>query len=114
MINFAFSASLYQAYADMVAYDELRHSFDGPHTYCAYFGRRDGKRYVYSNYDIVEAYREELRLTGRMPAALSGAMGNQVYVACFETKAALEKAYQEIFALKEPLRNKKNGGKVGA
>lgn len=90
MINFAYSANIYQMYADMVAYDELRHNYDGPHTYCAYFGRRDSKTYQHSNAEILMRYGPQLRMEGRMPDALADAMGNQVYIACFSTKKELK------------------------
>ena len=89
MLNYAYSASLYQMYADMVVYDGLRHTYDGPRTFCAYFGRRDGKRYQHTHSEIIAQYGPQLRMAGRMPDALSDAMGNQVYIACFPTKREL-------------------------
>ena len=89
MLNYAYSASLYQMYADMVVYDGLRHTYDGPRTFCAYFGRRDGKRYQHTHSEIIAQYGPQLRMADRMPDALSDAMGNQIYIACFPTKREL-------------------------
>lgn len=89
MIDYAYSTSLYQIYADMVAFGELRHSYTGPHAYCAYFGRRDHRQYLHSHAEIMALYGTHMHMVGRMPDALSAAMGNQVYIACFDTKRAL-------------------------
>ena len=109
MLNYAYSASTYQIYADMIAYDEVRHTYDGPHTYCAYFGRRDGKDYTHSHEEILAAYGANLRMTGRMPKALSGAMGDEVYIVCFDTEEALKESTAFIFgtADQKPPRKKK-------
>lgn len=42
MLNFSQSTDVYQIWADMVAFDELRHTYDGPHFYCIYAGRPGG------------------------------------------------------------------------
>lgn len=89
MIDYAYSTSLYQIYADMVTFGELRHSYTGPHAYCAYFGRRDHRQYLHSHDEIMTLYGAHMHMVGRMPDALSAAMGNQVYIACFDTKRAL-------------------------
>ncbi|MFR3227094.1 MAG: hypothetical protein ACLTNY_09090, partial [Blautia massiliensis (ex Durand et al. 2017)] len=89
MIDYAYSTSLYQIYADMVAFGELRHSYTGPHAYCAYFGRRDHRQYLHSHDEIMTLYGTHMHMVGRMPDALSVAMGNPGYVACFDTKRAL-------------------------
>ena len=41
MLNYSQSVDVYQIWADMVAFDELRHTFQGPKSYCVYAGRRD-------------------------------------------------------------------------
>ena len=98
MINFAYSSSMYQIYADMVVFDRVCHTYDGPHTYCAYFGRRDHRAYLHSDAEIIAAYAGQLRMTGRMPAALSSAMGDQIYIACFNTRQALKESAAFLFA----------------
>lgn len=42
MLNFSQSVDVYQIWADMVAFDECRHTYAGEHSYCVYTGRRDG------------------------------------------------------------------------
>ena len=101
MLNFIQSADIYQIYADMVAFDEVRHTYDGPHSYCVYAGRRDSRQYKLSLAELEEYAGEHARLFTRMPDALAGTMGNQVAVACYNTiqevnafvKAAFEPFY---------------------
>ena len=85
MLNFSQSADMYQIYADMVAFDEPRHTYDGPHSYCVYAGRRDDRNYVLTLPQLQESCGEHARLFTRMPDALAGTMGNQVAIACFDT-----------------------------
>ena len=60
----------------------------GEHFYCPFAGRRDGKHFVYSHEQIMQKYQQNMRMVDRMPDALSGAMGNQMYVATFSTREA--------------------------
>ena len=85
MLNFGQSADVFQLWADMVAFDEARHVYDGPHSYCVYAGRRDSVPYTHSLDEIGARYAENLRKLTRMPDALAGTMGNQVCIACFDT-----------------------------
>ncbi len=99
MLNFSQSADVYQLWADMIAFDEARHSYDGPHSYCVYAGRRDECDYVLTLDQLREKYAGSARLFTRMPDALSGAMGNQVAICCFDTEqevdAFLRAAFEE-------------------
>ncbi len=85
MLNFSQSADVYQLWADMVAFDEARHVYDGPRSYCVYAGRRDECDYVLSMDDLAGRYADNGKIFTRMPDALSGAMGNQVAICCFDT-----------------------------
>ena len=84
MINFANSVDMYQIWADMVAFDERRHTYQGPKQYCVYCGRRDGVNYLRTPEQIGKECSSVLKLQTRMPDALAGAMGNQVFIACFQ------------------------------
>jgi len=41
-------------------------------------------------------YGHQMRMVERIPDALSGAMGNQMYVATFPTKEELEQFYADV------------------
>jgi hypothetical protein len=98
MINFAGSVDLYQIWADMVAFDENRHQYGGDKHYCVYCGRRDNVPYQHSPENINEAYAGQMKLSTRMPDALAGTMGNQVYIACFDTLEGVDNFVHYAFA----------------
>ena len=95
MMNYANSTNVYKIWADMIAFD---HSTlpDGKHAYCAYAGRRDGKYFVLSHEEILEKYGDNLKMVDRIPDVLSGAMGNQMYVAVFNTKKEMDSFYKNV------------------
>jgi hypothetical protein len=99
MINFAHSTNVYKIWADMIAFDHTDVP-SGEDAFCAFAGLRDGKDFVLSHDDILERYGENMRMVGRIPDALSGAMGNQMYVATFPTQEALDKFYADVLATK--------------
>ncbi len=97
MMNFANSTDVYKIWADMIAYDKSTVP-DGEHQFCAFVGRRDGKNFRYSHEDIMRMYGPQMKMVGRIPDALSGAMGNQMYVANLPDQAALDKFYEDALA----------------
>ena len=95
MINFAHSTNVYKIWADMIAYDSSLMPVGG-HAFCAYAGRRDGKNFVLSHEEILKKYTANLRMVGRIPDVLSGAMGNQMYMATFPTKEEMDAFYRDV------------------
>ena len=95
MINFANSTNVYKIWADMIAFDKSTMPV-GERAFCAFAGRRDGKPFKYSHEEIMEMYGEQMKMVERIPDALSGAMGNQMYVANFPTKKAMDKFYKDM------------------
>ena len=86
MMNYAHSTDVYQIWADMVCYDELRHEkLDLPHHYCVYAGRRDCHTYKHSHEEILARYGRQMKMCDRVPDVLSLDMGNQMYVATLDT-----------------------------
>ncbi|MCD8143810.1 MAG: ATP-grasp domain-containing protein [Oscillospiraceae bacterium] len=100
MINFANSVDLYQIWADMVAFDQCRHTYSGPKQYCVYCGRRDGVSYTHATQDINNVYSSSIRLETRMPDALAGTMGNQVYIATFQEMEQVDRFVRFAFEVK--------------
>ena len=101
MLNFGQSADVYQIWADMVAFDELRHTYDGPHSYCVYAGRRDDHHYTLTLPELQARTGDHARLFTRMPDALAGTMGNQVAIACFDTLEEVDEFVKTAFELAE-------------
>ena len=97
MMNFANSTDVYKIYADMIAYDSSLKGV-GERNYCAFAGRRDGKNFKLNHDELVNKYAAQMRMVSRIPDALSGAMGNQMYVANFPTKEEMEQFYQDACA----------------
>ena len=95
MINFAHSTDVYKIWADMIAFGRSTKPV-GEHAFCAYAGRRDGKNFVLSHDQIMERYGANIKMVDRIPEALSGAMGNQMYVATFPTKEEMDNFYRDI------------------
>ena len=94
MINFAHSTNVYKIWADMIAFDHSETAV-GDHAFCAFAGRRDGKDFALDHEALVEKYADALRMVGRIPDALADAMGNQMYLAVFPTKAKLDAFYRD-------------------
>ena len=100
MINFARATNVYKIWADMITFGSSLMPI-GDHSYCAFAGRRDGKNFVMSHEDIMNRYGSCMKMVERIPDALAGAMGNQMYVAIFPTKEAMDAFYQDVLACYE-------------
>ena len=94
MMNFANSTDVYKIYADMIAYDSSLKTV-GERNFCAFAGRRDGKNFKLSHDELCAKYADNMKMVSRIPDALSGAMGNQMYVANFPTEEAMNAFYAD-------------------
>ena len=97
MINYAHSTNVYKIWADMVAFDRSEMPV-GEHRFCACVGRRDGKHFRYSHEELAARYAKELRMMERLPDALAEAMGNQLFLAVFDTQEELDAFYRDAVA----------------
>ena len=95
MINYAHSTNVYKIWADMIAFGHSTVPV-GKHAFCAFAGLRDGKDFVMSHKDIMKAYGENMKMVDRIPDVLSGAMGNQMYVAVFDTEKQMKAFYENV------------------
>lgn len=100
MIDFAHSTNVYKIWADMVAFDKTEIE-SGPHAYCAYAGRRDGKKFLLNDSQVAEKYGNRLKMNQRIPEVLAGAMGNQMFVALFDTKEEIDLFYKDVLSCRE-------------
>ncbi len=94
MMNFANATDVYKIYADMIAFDSTLKAC-GERRYCAFAGRRDGKNFRLSHDALMAKYAGHMRMVSRIPDALAGAMGNQMYVATFATKEEMDAFYTD-------------------
>ena len=97
MYNFAYETDAYKIWADMIAFDKSTKPLGKRH-FCAFCGRRDGKAYAMEHEAIMERYGQNIKMAGRIPDALSGAMGNQMFVANFPTKEEMDAFYTDAVA----------------
>ena len=81
----------------MIAFDKTDLQ-TGEKYYCAFAGRRDGRNYVFCEQDIRDKFHANLKIVGRVPRALSGAMGDVMYIANFKTKEQLDDFLAEMIA----------------
>ena len=97
MYNYSQETDVYKIWADMVAFDSNTKPI-GNHHFTGFYGRRDGKRYKLDDYEIELKYRDHIKMMGRIPDALSGAMANQMFVANFDTEEELHAFYADMAA----------------
>ncbi|MBQ7007432.1 MAG: carbamoylphosphate synthase large subunit, partial [Oscillospiraceae bacterium] len=99
MFNYAYSTDVYKIWADMIAFDKTEKEI-GQSYFCPFIGRRDGKDFVMGHDEIMAKYGDKLKMVGRVPDALSGAMGNNMYVGLFDTKEEMDQYYADLNAVK--------------
>ena len=85
MINYAHNISMFKIWADMVAFDHR--TTPDPHDdyLCVFAGRRDNVEYVMDHDAILQKYGYAMMMSPHIDKALSGAMGDQAYIARFRT-----------------------------
>lgn len=97
MYNFAYETDVYKIWADMIAFDKSTKPLGQRH-YCAYIGRRDSKTYKMDHDAIMAKYGSRIKMQGRVPKALSGAMADTLYMAIFETEQQMQEYYRDLMA----------------
>ena len=90
MINYAHSVDVYKIWADMVCFDRRTQPDPNDDWFVEFAGRRDNVQYVHSHEDVMQKYQGALKQWDRLPKALSGAMGDQTYIARFKTREEME------------------------
>lgn len=95
MMNFAHSTDVYKIWADMIAFDHSTKE-KGQDYFCGYAGRRNGKDFYLSHDEVMQKYGNNMKMVAPVPEALSGAMGNQMYIATFDTQEQLDTFYHDV------------------
>lgn len=98
MYDYAYEIDVYKIWADMIAFNRCQVPMDRPRHYCAFVGRRDGKQYSMDHNAIMNKYGSNMKMQGRIPDALSGAMGNQMYVAICDTEEELHQYFKDLLS----------------
>ena len=100
MYDYSNETNVYKLWADMVAFDKITIPLDRPHHFCAFCGRRDGKNFVMDHDAIIAKYGKYIKMSGRIPKALSGAMADQMYLANFDTEEEMQQFYRDLLECK--------------
>ena len=95
MYNFAYETDVYKIWADMIAFDESTKPIGNRH-FCAFCGRRDGVAYKLDRAAVLERYGAGMKMEGRIPEALSGAMGNEMFLCNFDTEEEMWQYYHDL------------------
>lgn len=81
MINYAGSIDIHELWASMVYRDNVELSTQRKTYYCVFVGLQDVHSYEHTHAEILRDWGHRIVFHDRMPEALSGAMGNQMYLA---------------------------------
>ena len=98
LYNYAYETDVYKIWADMIAFDYSTIPVYKANHFCAFCGRRDGKNFIMGHDAIMAKYGYCMKMQGRIPDALSGAMANEMYVANFDDEEAMWTFYKELTA----------------
>ena len=95
MYNYAYETNVYKIWADMIAFDASTKPLGQRH-FCTFMGRRDGVTYKMDHNAIMRKYGSRMKMQGRIPDALSGAMGNVMYVVNLDTDEERDQFYKDL------------------
>ncbi len=96
MMNYANGTDVYEIWADMIAFDQTDRG-KSQSKYCVFCGRRNGESYKISHEQFCEKYRDNLKLEGPVADALSGTMGNYMYVGLFDEEEEMKLFIKDAF-----------------
>jgi len=97
MYDYAYETDVYKIWADMICFDESTKPLGNRH-FCVFMGRRDGVAYAMDHDAVMEKYGYCMKMQGRIPDALSGAMGNIMYVVNLDTEEERDQFYRDLLA----------------
>ncbi|HCY06582.1 MAG TPA: carbamoylphosphate synthase large subunit [Erysipelotrichaceae bacterium] len=83
LMNYAHDIDVYQIYADMLRDGAIEVDYERKY-HATYVGIRDGVKYKNSHEDVKKKYGKNILVYDRLPDILSGAMGNNFYIARFK------------------------------
>ncbi len=96
MISVATHMSLYEVWADVVAYDQVRLIASGPTYYVGAPSRRKNFTYVHSHEDVLQTYGANIFMHGAYAPIISDGMGDNYYLAKFDSVAEVEQFFNYV------------------
>jgi hypothetical protein len=97
MYNYGYETDVYKIWADMICFNYSTKPLGNRH-YCVFMGRRDGVVYAMDHDAVMAKYGHCMKMQGRIPDALSGAMGNIMYVVNLDTEEERDQFYRDLLA----------------
>ena len=85
LIDYANGVSVYDVYADVMAFDKVNVDLNKPKHIGVATHRKDHFTYKHSYAEVVERYGEHIKMSGRYPAHIASVMGDFYCFAIFET-----------------------------
>ena len=85
LIDYAVSSSVYDIYADVIAFNENREDMNKTKYYAFAVSRRDIYKYKYSNDDIFNKFKKDICAYGRYPKHIADDMGDEYFYGKFLT-----------------------------
>ena len=95
MYNYAYETDVYKIWADMICFDYSTKPLGGRH-FCAFSGCRVSVAYALVHDAAMAKYGHKMVMQGRIPDALSGAMGNIMYVCNLDTEEEMNEYYRDM------------------
>ena len=99
MMNYANDTDVYKIWADMAAFGRTDKP-TGQRRYCVFASRRNGRNFEYDAQFIREKYAGRIREEAPVPAALSGAMADYMFLAVFDTEEEVYTFTADVFKKK--------------
>ena len=93
--NYAHSFDLYKGYADIVAGEPFPASQFEP-LYCLATSRRASSHYAYSEEELFDKYREQLKVKKIMPAAFAELQGDFLYMLTTPSREEMEQMIEDF------------------
>ncbi len=85
LMDYGNSVSMYEIYADVIAYDENRQDMSLPKYYAVASHRKDTLRYAHTIDEVYNRFGYQIKMSGRYPAHIAAVMGDQYIFATFKT-----------------------------
>ena len=85
LIDYGSSVSVYDIYADLIAYDEVRQNLDLPKYIAVASHRKDALRYAHTEAEILSRFGTHVKMVGRYPDHIAAVMGDTYVFATFQT-----------------------------
>ena len=96
--NFAHSRDLYQDYARVVLGEDIPEQAADTQ-YCLATTRRDAKHYAYSEAEVLDKYRDQLKAIKRMPEAFAELQGDMLYMLTTPDRSEMEQMIEDFSRL---------------